>query len=122
MKSRPWTGIGFNSYTAYTGSDRIVHNTYLIVAMGVGIPGALTFVLFQLLTLYLGVREIMASPEHRGVAIGLLASMVACMVEMFFFSGLNISVYWMVSGMTIALWLSRQRQQAQSGDMVQVAA
>lgn len=122
VMSRPWTGIGFNSYIAYTGSDRIVHNTYLVVAMGVGIPGAIVFILFQVLVLLLALREIFVSDENRGMAIGLFASMIACIVEMSFFSGPNISSFWMVAGMTIALWLARQRLHQSPRTLVHASA
>jgi len=121
IHDRPIIGVGFTNYELWAGDyafqygvfskktlSQIVHNSYLLMAAEIGIPGLLIYLIL--------IGKILASaasnyrskiPIIRNVSIGILWGMVAVLLE--FMTGPDymvheiLNMFWILAGVVVAL-------------------
>jgi len=96
-------GVGYYAFQQITGSERILHNSFLVLIMATGIPGMLVFASLLYLAIYRGIRCVLKRDERSPLAIALLAGLSAILVEMCLYSGLNVPIFWIVLALLMNL-------------------
>ncbi len=84
----PWKGVGFHEFVSQTNrftefslwQHLPVHNIYLLVAAEVGLPAAISFIIFYILTAYRAMRN---SEKEVLAAIWILCGLIGCVDNYF---------------------------------------
>lgn len=103
IDSQPWWGYGFFANQEIFGHDIILHNTLLMIAVGIGVPGLMLYLFVFVIAAHSGIRCINYGDWRAPIAIALLSSLAASFAEINNYNGiLNTAVY-TILGLLITL-------------------
>jgi O-antigen ligase len=110
---QPWIGIGLGNYKPYVGffgqidDPTIAHNTYIEVAVELGLPGILLFSAILLSSFRSLASTRRLSPEPSGLlhraSLGIEGGLVAYMVAIVFISAEYQKFFWLLVFLSISL-------------------
>lgn len=114
VTSRPWTGIGLNTYSVFTRDHQLPyggypHNCYLQMAAETGIPAVLFFVsffgalLFKALGYFRKDRDSFPGTLVLGLACGLAGFLFHSFFDTFFYSSQLRIFMWLYAGGIVAV-------------------
>jgi O-antigen ligase len=103
IASRPWWGYGFFANQEIFGHRHILHNTPLMIAVGIGLPGLILYLSLFATAAYSGLKCLGSDDWRAPMAIALLSALTASFAELNNYNGiLNTGVY-PIMGTLIAL-------------------
>lgn len=99
----PVTGVGFGDVKGVLGVDHIIHNTYLSIAAQGGMFSIATFLFIFAMAIYYGGQCLDHVDYRAPIAIVLLSTLIAHVVELNLYNGASISITYIPVGLLIAL-------------------
>lgn len=114
IKEHPLIGVGSNNYFevmrsyGYSNINNVVHNSYLLIAAQIGIPGLLFFLSFVVLIYKKGLSLIFSKSRlcqclSIGILAGLSSMLIQLTVENFSITHQLFFIFWILSGLIVAM-------------------
>jgi hypothetical protein len=100
--SYPLLGVGLGNIEKFREGSELIHNPFINLAAEAGLPSLFIIIALWLITVSCLLRMVINTGANNGFAIGLLASLVAILIELTFHPGFK-KTPWIVMAIALSL-------------------